>query len=118
MSAGRYNLQILQGKLYDKTFTWRIDGSLVNLTSYTARLKLLDDNGQVVKLLTTTLDGSGNGLILSGSAGTVEVIMKTALTATFTFNKGKYELELRRPDGEDLPFLAGNAYLTTEFVDP
>ena len=33
-------------------------------------------------LLTTTLDGSGNGIVLGGSAGTVEVVMKTAKTAS------------------------------------
>jgi len=59
-----------------------------------------------------------NGIILGGAAGTVELLMKTALTTTFNFNKVSYELELTQPNGEDIPFIIGSAYLRREFIDP
>jgi len=118
MSSGRYNLQIGQGKLYDKTFTWKINNVAVNLTGYSARLRFYTTAAPNILTLTTTLDGSGNGIILGGSAGTVRLVIKTAKTATFTFTKASYELQLTRPDGEDVPFLVGGAYLTKEYIDP
>ncbi len=118
LEAGVHNLQIRQGKLYDRTFTWKINSIAVDLTGYTARLKMYTSSAVTILLLTTTLDATGNGIILGGAAGTVRVVVKTAKTATLTFNKCNYELELRRPDNEDIPFLKGNAYLTPETVDP
>ena|SRR6478752_1316452 len=118
MSAGRYNLQIGQGKLYDKTFTWKINDALVNLTGYSAKLRLYTSSQPNILTLTTTLDGLGNGIILGGSAGTVRIVIKTAKTTTFSFSKASYELELTQPDGEDVPFLIGGAYVTKEYIDP
>lgn len=118
MTAGKYNLQILQGKLFDKTFTWTISSTPVNLTGYSAKLEIIDrDTSAPVIELSTALDDAGNGIILGGSAGTVEVVIKTAKTKTFGFSIATYELQLTRPDGEDVPFLVGRAYLTTEPVD-
>jgi hypothetical protein len=117
MASGNYDLQILQGKLFDKTFTWKIDGTPVDLTGYSAKLRIYNSAGTALLNLSTTLDGSGNGIIL-GSDGTVRLVIKTAKTATLTFTKAKYELQLTRPDAEDLPFLAGNVYVTKEYIDP
>src|SRR6478609_8717855 len=111
MSSGKYNLQINQGKLYDKTLTWSINGTPVNLTGYSAKLRLYTSSQPNILTLTTTLDGAGNGIILGGSAGTVRIVIKTAKTTTLTFSKASYELELTQPDGEDVPFLIGGAYL-------
>lgn len=118
MAAGKYDLQILQGKLFDKTFTWKI-GTPVDLTGYTAKLRIYTRQTANLLTLSTTLDGSGNGIILGGIAGTVRVLIKTAKTATLTnFTKAAYELQLTRLDGEDLPFLAGHVYVTKEYIDP
>jgi hypothetical protein len=100
MKAGSYNIQITQGTLYEKTFTWT-NGGPINLTGFTAKLKV-KVAGLVVLSLTDVLDGAGNGLVLGGSDGTVELVIKTAKTQTFAFTKGTYECQLTRPDGEDI----------------
>lgn len=117
MSAGRYNIQIGQGKPYDKTFTWQINGALINLTGYSAKLRV--STTATPHVLALTLDGAGNGIILGGAAGTVRVVLKSAKTATFMFSRASYELELTRPDGEDVPFLVvAGAYVTKKYIDP
>jgi hypothetical protein len=116
-TAAIYNLNINQGKLFDKAFTWKIDGAAVNLTGYTAKLRVWDAKKTVILSLSTTLDGTGNGIILGGAAGTVRLVIKTAKTAVLPLANSRYDLQLTRADGEDIPFLAGGFYVAAETGD-
>lgn len=116
MKASLYNINISQGALFEKPFVWSVAGTPVDLTGYTAKLEILDtDTGEQIDELSTTLDVNGNGIILGGSAGTVQIVIKTAMTETFTFQRATYQMELTRPDGEDLPFLYGGVYLKSKY---
>lgn len=115
--AATYNLNINQGKLYDKTFTLTKDGTPVDLTGYSAGLRAWDESNSVVFSLSTTLDPQGNGIIIGGAAGTVRVLIKTAKTATLPVTQLRYDLQLTRPDSEDIPFLAGAVYIAPETGD-
>jgi hypothetical protein len=116
-SPAVYNLNVNQGKLYDKTFTWKIGTTPVNITGYTAKLRAWNAKRTTFLSLSTTLDVNGNGIILGGSAGTVRLVIKTAKTATLPTANSSYELQLTRPDGEDIPFFAGGFYVTAETGD-
>lgn len=108
-TPGNKSFTIYKGKLFDTTLTWKINSAPVDLTGYTATLRMEnpDDGTTQLALLSTTLDGSGNGIIMGGSAGTVRVLMKSALTDTFDFAEADYDLTIIQPDGEKLPFLEG-----------
>jgi hypothetical protein len=116
MQAGTYHIHVTQATLYEKTWTWSNGGSPVDLTGYHAKLKTQADGVQVMAL-TDVLDGTGNGLTIGGSDGTVSIVLKTAKSQAFTFTRGNYELQLTRPDGEDIPFLEGGFYVESEFID-
>lgn len=115
MKAGTYNIHIAQGTLYEKLFNWSSSGSGVNLTGYHAQLEV-EVEGAVVLNVTDVLDGNGNGLVLD-SSGNVQIVLKTAMTRSFTFTQGDYKCQLTRPDGEDLPFLEGGFYVEPEFIN-
>jgi hypothetical protein len=119
MAARKYDLQILRGKLFDTRFTDKIDGTPVDYTGYTAKLRIYNAANANLLTLTNTLDGSGNGIILGGDEGTIRVVIKTAKTATLTtFTRAKYQLQLTRPDDEDVLFLEGNVQVHKEDIDP
>lgn len=93
MSApGKVNLAIYQGATYDKTFTWIVSDVPVNLTGYTARMKVRPTvSSSTVYLDLTTANGK---IVLGGSAGTVQLLLSATETAALTFTTGVYDLEL------------------------
>jgi len=44
MSAGIHNIKVEQGATFSQTFMWKISSNAVNLTGYSARLKVRDVN--------------------------------------------------------------------------
>lgn len=94
MAAGRYSFTIEQGATFTRTITWRDSAdALVNLTGYTARMKIKDAAGTVIEELTTE-----NGAItLGGSAGTVALLLTAIETGALAATDGDalvYDLEL------------------------
>jgi hypothetical protein len=90
LDPGKYNATIWCGATWERTFTWRVDGTLVNWTGYTAKLQVkqyLNDTS----VLTLT---SGSGITLGGSAGTIAVVMSSALTGAVTPGDYLYDLEV------------------------
>lgn len=109
--AGTYDLMIEQGADFNRVFTWRDDaGALINLTGYTARMKIK-----------TTLDGTdiaafthAAGITLGGAAGTVTLNIAAAVTAAYIFSTGVYDLELISGGGGVTRFLQGGVILSRE----
>lgn len=92
-SPGRYTLNIYKGMDLDLTFTYRdTAGALVNLTGYTARMKVRASDGSFPVSLTD--GGAANGITLGAGAGTIRVQRTAAQTAAYSFSRGVYDLEL------------------------
>jgi hypothetical protein len=90
LDPGTYKTTIWCGATWERTFTWRVDGTLVNWTGYTAKLQVkqyLND----ASVLTLT---SGSGITLGGSAGTIALVMSSALTGAVTPGSYLYDLEV------------------------
>lgn len=99
MSAGIYDFEIEQGATLTRVFTWttgttgcNATTTPVNLTGYTARMQIRPNvNSSTVLFEANTTNGY---IVLGGSAGTITLTIPAADTATFTFARAVYDLEL------------------------
>lgn len=110
MSAGVHHIKVEKGATFSRTFTWKINSNLVNLTGYTARMKARDNNrripgsNEIVSL--TSL--AGGGIALGGAAGTVIITLSATATGRIAAGKYTYDLELESSSGEVTRLLKGS----------
>jgi hypothetical protein len=99
MSAGIHNIKVEQGATFSQTFTWKISSNAVNLTGYTARLKVRDTSRRpsAVNEIISLTSPSG-GIVLGGAAGTIAVTISASATASVVAGKYVYDLELVASD--------------------
>lgn len=91
MTPGKLNLTCPQGSTFDKTLTYKIDDSAVNLTGYDARLQVREfhySDDAVISL------SAGSGITLGGSAGTIQVLLDASTTEDLNPGNYVYDLEL------------------------
>lgn len=98
---GQLNLSIYQGATFAVALTWTADGVPVNLTGYTASMKIVDGQTTV-----TTLT-SGSGITLGGTAGTIAISIPASTTAGFSPANCEYDLKLTSPGGVVTCLVAG-----------
>ena len=92
MAAGTLDFTIEQGATFNLLLTWKINGTPVNLTGYTARLAARVDveDTEVILSLTT----SNGGITLGGSAGTISLDQTATQTTLLPAGTYVYDLEL------------------------
>lgn len=114
MVAGTYNFTIEQGSDFVRTLTWKDDADvLINLTGYTARMKIKTAVGgtQIISLTQAA------GITLGGAAGTIVITITAAQTTAFTvadFLTAVYDLELVSGAGFVTRLIQGRATLSPE----
>lgn len=116
MSASDFT--IVQGATFLLTMQWLSSGIPVNLTGYTARLKILQNastqNEQIY--LTFASDGTGTAntsLTLGGAAGTLALRAEASVTINLGFTKAPYVLLLKEPDNLTVvPLASGQVTVT------
>lgn len=108
--ADSYDITIEQGATFSLPITWRDSaGALINLSGYTARLKVKDGGGVTVISLT-----EADGIALGGALGTITLSRSAALTTAYTFTRGVYDLELVSGAGVVTRLLKGQVIVTPE----
>lgn len=112
MRAGTYNITIDQGTDWSLVLTLtNSDGTLVNLSGYTARMQIRRDyDSATVVMDLTTQNGR---IVLGGAAGTITMSLTAALTSTITRN-GVYDIELVSAGGQVSRPLRGDVILRRE----
>jgi hypothetical protein len=92
MAAGTLDFTIEQGATFNLLLTWKIDGTPVNITNWTARLAARVDveDSEVILSLTT----SNGGITLGGAAGTISLDQTATQTALLPGGTYVYDLEL------------------------
>ena len=115
--ADKHNLVIDAGATYSLTVTWKdSNDAAINLTSYTARMKLKSRfGGDTLVSLTDT-----DGLTLGGALGTVAIVISAARTATLCdtdTTKGVYDLEVVSSAGVVTRLLEGTWVARPEVTD-
>lgn len=95
MSAGIHNIKAEKGATFSQVFTWKINSNEVNLTGFTARMKVRDPKrAPSVNQILSLTSAAGGGITLGGSAGTITVTIPATTTDNIVAGKYVYDLEL------------------------
>ncbi len=112
VQPGQYDILAPQGATFNETFTYKLGGSPVNLTSYTARMQVRKTPSSDIKILDLTTE---NGAItLGGVAGTITVNVTATAMAAVQANKYRYDLEVVSAGGVVTRLLEGVFLVTAE----
>jgi len=106
MPASNYDLLIEQGATFRLELAWKLDGTAVDLTNYSARMQVRGAVEAATALLSLT-SAAGGGITLGGAAGTITIVASAAQTAALTIRTGVYDLELESAGGEVTRLLQG-----------
>lgn len=107
--ANHWDIEIEQGSTFARTLTITKNGSVLNLTNYTALWQIRTSQQAVTALVELT---QASGLTLGGTAGTITLLLSSTATGLLAFIWAVHELRLTDPDGNVLPRLRGNVRLT------
>lgn len=102
IQPGIYNITCPQGATFNRRFTYSIDNVPVNLGSYTAALQVRESYDIEPVISLTNL----SGIVLGGTAGTIDVTVAATATAAVPAGQYLYDLELNN-DGEVTRLLQG-----------
>ena len=91
INPGTYNITCPQGATWDRTFTVTVGGTKLNLTGYTAAMQVRESADATATLISLT---NGSGITLGGTAGTVDVVISSSVTAGVAAGSYSYDLEL------------------------
>jgi fibronectin type 3 domain-containing protein len=110
--AERYDMYVDAGATYVDVVTFRDSaGALVNLTGYTAALKIRP----TVESSTTTLSlTQASGLTLGGAAGTVTITLTAANTTTLASGNYVYDLKVTSAGGVATRLVEGDVIVSAE----
>jgi hypothetical protein len=102
-----------QGATLNRRLIWKdSNGVVINLTGYTARMQVRQSVSSAVKLMDLTTENGG--IVLGGSAGTVDIKATAAAMAAMTWKRGVYDIELISADGTVTRLLSGDVELVPE----
>lgn len=112
MQPGSLDFLMPKGSTFSRTLTWKVSGSPVNLTNYTARMQARTSHisGTVVLDLTT----ANSKITLGGAAGTITLSLTATETAAITAQSLSYDLELVSAGGVVTRLVEGQIVLTPE----
>jgi hypothetical protein len=112
MQPGSLDFLMPKGSTFSRTLTWKVSGSAVNLTNYTARMQARTSHISGTAVLTLTTE---NGKItLGGAAGTITLNLTATETAAITQHSLAYDLELVSAGGVVTRLVEGQIVLTPE----
>lgn len=112
MQPGSLDFLMPKGSTFSRTLTWKISGSPVDLTDYTARMQArTSHNSATVVIDMTTSNGK---ITLGGTAGTVTLNLSATETAAITAQSLSYDLELVSVGGVVTRLVEGQIVLTPE----
>lgn len=112
MQPGSLDFLMPKGSTFSRTLTWKVSGSPVNLTDYTARMQARTSHisGTVVLDMAT----SNGKITLGGTAGTITLSLTASETAAITAQSLSYDLELVSVGGVVTRLVEGQIVLTPE----
>lgn len=104
MAAGKYSFIIEQGATFNIQLDWTDgNGDPIDLTGYHARMQLRPtvESSDVILSLSSSLDVSGSGIFLRGSAndlpltsGSIGIYIAADTSQNLDFNEAYYDLEI------------------------
>ena len=105
MTPGRYNIKVYQGSTFSLAPQWKIDGTYVNVTGYTAAMSVKNSPTSSSTIISLT---SSNGRITVGTTdGKFTLNLSAAETTGLTAGNYVYDLEVTAPNGTVTRLLEG-----------
>ena len=105
MTPGRYNMQVYQGSTFSLRPQWKIDGTYVDVTGYSAAMSVKNSPTSVSSIIDLT---SANGRITVGTTDGKFTLNLTAATTTgLAAGNYVYDLEVTSPGGVVTRLLEG-----------
>lgn len=108
MAAGKLNIAIEQGATWRRRLTWHEPapdnsdpgtlGPPKDLTNCTAHMQIRQKAGTPVLVNLTDANG---GIVLGGDAGTIDIVITAAQTASVTLKAAAYDLYVTFPPAND-----------------
>lgn len=89
------------------------EGSPLNLTGYTAEVRISPDRDTAAELTLTV----GNGVTIDTESGIVTYTLTNAQTDSFTFIQGRYDLEIIDAGGKIDPVVSGKVTIAKRVPD-
>lgn len=103
MPAARYSFIIEQGSTTNIQITWQDESGSVDLSGYGARMQIRPtvESSTVYLNLSSSLQGDGTGLNMSGSdgvtavqSGSIGIYISAATSSLLNFDTAYYDLEM------------------------
>jgi Na+/serine symporter len=94
MTPGLVNFVCPQGSTFRRTLTYSLDEIPVDLTGYSSRLQVREayySENPIISLV------SGSGITISGSAGTIDILISASVTSELPTGTHVYDLEIVSP---------------------
>ena len=105
MTPGRYNIKVYQGSTFSLAPQWKIDGTYVNVTGYTAILTVKNSPSSETSIVVLSTD---NGRITVGTTdGKFTLALTAATTTGLAAGNYVYDLEVTSPGGVVTRLLEG-----------
>jgi hypothetical protein len=105
MTPGRYNMKVYQGATFNLTPRWKIDGTYVNVTGYSATLTVKNSPTSVSSIIVLSSD---NGRItIGGTNGQFTLSLTAAETAALAAGNYVYDMEITAPNATVTRLLEG-----------
>lgn len=105
MTPGRYNMKVYQGSTFSLAPQWKIDGTYVDVTGYTAAMAVKNSPSSVSSIIDLT---SANGRITVGTTdGKFTLALTAAQTTGLAAGNYVYDLEVTAPNGTVTRLLEG-----------
>ena len=112
VQPGQYDILAPQGATFSETFTYKVGGTPVDLTSYTARMQVRKTPASETKVLDLT--STGGDIVLGGALGTIAVTVSATAMAAVAANKYRYDLEVVSAGGVVTRLIEGVFLVTAE----
>lgn len=105
MTPGRYNIKVYQGSTFSLAPQWKIDGTYVDVTGYTAAMSVKNSPTSTSSIIDLT---SANGRITVGTTnGKFTLALTATQTTALTAGNYVYDLEVTAPNGTVTRLLEG-----------
>lgn len=98
---GTLNIQVYIGATFSLSLTWNSDGSPVDLTGYSAAMKIVNGQETIASLT------DGDGITLGTTDGTIAITISSDDTTAYTSQTANYDLLLTSSGGTVYPLIAG-----------
>jgi len=112
MVPGKYNIVCPQGTTLMQQLTYSENGTPVNLFGYTARMQVREITKSANVMLSLTTENGG--IVLGGSAGTINLIASAAATTAMYAKEYVYDIELVSASGTVYRIIEGKFIVTPE----